>query len=165
MKVAPTDGPLPSLGNTNGRIAPGYWNGLTYKKPLNLPRGMTASDLPGGKPYTGFEESYIKRKAACQEETYKLKNGRWFCYVVDGPGREGLKPSDPDCKVVLCLHGSMCNKWQFLQENKFDDICCILIDRIGHGGSSPAPAPLPKGTKNAVTYGFDVVCEIGRAHV
>jgi len=173
-KVAPEPVPAETNGGTNGhasdstakkpgRLSPGFHDGLTLKQPLKN---------SGSPPFQKYDQSYVDRKASLEEKHFTLKSGRKICYVIDGPAKEGLKPTDDDCHIILCLHCCGGNKWQWLQKKPLDNICLVMIDRVGHGGSSQGPPNNKKeggvdglGNKTApwqCNYGYEVaVPELG----
>lgn len=98
--------------------------GKPFKKPVKL-----------NEPLIGYDETFIARKRAVGHKSFTCISGRKFCYFTDGPS-----PSEEKVHVVLCLHGAGCGKTGgYLLKKPFDDIFQIVPDRIGHGGSSPAP--------------------------
>jgi pimeloyl-ACP methyl ester carboxylesterase len=163
-RVDPEPAPAETNGHATPSTSPGWHNtGFTFKKPLKP---------PGTPPFAEYDQSYIDRKASLEEKFFSLQSGRKLCYVIDGPAKEGLNPSDDECHIILCLHCCGGTKWQWLQKKPLENICLVMIDRVGHGGSSSGPANNKKapgedglGAKTEpwqCNYGYDVACpELG----
>jgi len=97
---------------------------IPFKKPIKL-----------NEPLIAYDEAFVRRKREVGQKYLTCKSGRQFCYFTDGDP----DPSKDGVSVVLCLHGAGQGKTAILLKEPAPDIFQIVPDRIGHGGSSPAP--------------------------
>jgi len=98
---------------------------VPFKKPIQLNEALIA-----------YDETFARRKREVGQKFFTCKSGRKFCYFTDG----APDPSKDEVSVVLCLHGAGVGKTGgYLLKEPVLDIFQIVPDRMGHGGSSPAP--------------------------
>ena len=96
--------------------------------------------VPTEPALTAFDVKFMSRLAEIEKKTFTvtLKSGRKLCYFDELGGSESDPASLP---VVLCIHGMGQSKELWIEPEPIPNIRMIAIDRIGHGGSSPQPAP------------------------